>query len=117
DTKGSPRAPPMAASRTGRSTILPAGVLLGSTDFRPQRRQILSDRARGVAFDPAVALDQRDTERRQQCTAAVPAASLALDRGMSADAVDLVHQIPGPLVGHVHRAPRGGNRAAGMDVL
>jgi hypothetical protein len=42
---------------------------------------------------------------------------LPLDGGLPADAVDLVHQIPCPLVGHVHRAPRGRNRAAGVNVF
>src|SRR6516164_6242856 len=36
---------------------------------------------------------------------------------MTADAVDLVHQVPCPLVGHVHRAARCRDRAEVADML
>jgi hypothetical protein len=52
----------------------------------------------------SVACDQRFPERRQDGAAAVLAAGLPFDGSMTANAVDLVHQVPGPLIRHVHRA-------------
>jgi len=49
--------------------------------------------------------------------AAVLAARLPLHGGALADPIDLIHQIPGPLIGHVHRPARSRDRAAGTDIL
>jgi hypothetical protein len=65
-----------------------------ASDIGPQRHQFLADRACGGAFDLPVTCDERQAERRQHGAAAVLAAGLPLDRGMAADAVDLVDQIP-----------------------
>src|SRR5687767_299028 len=106
----------LKAGTTRRKTGASPRPLLPA-DIAAQSLQLLARRARGVAFDLAVALDQRDAERRQHRAAAVLAAGLPLDGGLPADAVDLVDQIPCPLVRHLHRAARGRNRAAGVDVL
>src|SRR5579884_440364 len=79
----------------------------GATDIRPQRLQFFPDGTCRVALDLAIARDQRGPERGEHCSAAILAAGLAGDRGMTADAVDFLHQIPGSLVGHIHRASRG----------
>jgi hypothetical protein len=97
--------------------LLPARNLHRPPDIAAQCREFFLHRAGGVAFDLAVACDQRLAERCQHRAAAVLAAGLPLDGGMAADPVDLVDQVPRPLVGHVHRAPGGRNRTAGMDVF
>src|SRR5947207_3246862 len=62
-------------------------ALLRSPDVAAQRLQLLARRAGRVAFDLAVARDQRGAERRQYRAAAVLAAGLPLDGGLAADAV------------------------------
>src|SRR6266702_443165 len=96
-----------------RSTRAP----LRTPDLVAQRLQLSAHRLCGVALDLAVARDQREAERRQHRAAAVLAAGLPLDGGLAADAVDLVDQVPRPLVGHVHGAAGGRDRAAFIDVL
>src|SRR5450755_1234867 len=81
----------------------------------PNARRSL--RTARVAFDFAVTRHQGHAERRQDRATAVFAAGLAFDGGMPADTIDLVDQIPRPLVGHVHRAARGRDRAATLDIF
>ncbi len=97
---------------TGSSILLRA-----RRDVGPQRLQVLADRARGGALDLAVARDQGGAERRQAGAAAVLASGLPLDGGTPADPVDLIDQIPRPLVGHVHGAAGGRDRSAGLDIF
>src|SRR5882757_657029 len=92
-------------------------ALFRAADLAAQCLQLLACRAGRVAFDLAVTFDQRETERGQRCAAAILAAGLPLDGGLAADAVDLVDQVPRPLVGHVHRTARGRDRTAFIDVL
>src|SRR4051812_28156107 len=66
-----------------------------------QRLQLLANRGRRITFDLAIALDQRGAERCQHRAAAILAAGLRFDRGLPADRVDLVDQVPGALVGHL----------------
>src|SRR5262249_12351682 len=47
----------------------------------------------------------------------VLATGLPLDRRLAADAVDFIDQVPGALVGHVHGAAGGRNRAELSNVL
>src|SRR5215218_21576 len=91
--------------------------LLRPGDLAAQRLQLLAYGTRRIAFDLAIALDQRDTERRQHRAAAILAAGLRLDRRLPADAVDLVDQVPGALLGHLHRAAGGRNRSMLVDLL
>src|SRR6267142_1348312 len=105
--------PPLSVLPRGLS----AGSLLWPADILAQCLKLLARRAGGIAFDLAVARDQRRAERRQHRAATVLAAGLPFHRGLAADAVDLVDQIPGALVGHVHRAAGGRDRAAGLDIL
>src|SRR5262249_17285471 len=91
--------------------------LARASDIGPQRLQILPDGARGVALDLAVARNQRGAEGGQHRAAAIPAAGLARNCSMAADAVDFLDQVPGPLVGHVHRPSRGRDVAEVPDVL
>src|SRR5690606_31025792 len=53
-------------------------------DIVSQRLQLLVDRAGGVAFDLAIAGDQRHSERGEDCAAAVLAAGLPRDRRLPA---------------------------------
>src|SRR5712672_2415677 len=97
--------------------FLSGSSFLRPPNVGPQRLQFLADRARRVAFDFTIARHQRYAERCEYRAAAVLAAGLALDGGMPTDTIDLVDQIPRPLVGHVHRAARGRDRAATLDIF
>src|ERR1700730_5600796 len=108
---------PGVAGSTGTPAFPSGSSLLRPSNVRPQRQKLLADRARRVAFDFAITRHQGHAERRQDRAAAVLAAGLALDGATPAETIDLVHQIPRPLVGHVHRAARGRDRAATLDIF
>jgi hypothetical protein len=101
---------PMALGYTGSG--LPASAHICS-----QRLQFLAGCALGRTLDFSVARNKGQTERRQHGAAAISATRLTFHRRAPADTVDLVDEIPGSLVGHVHRAPRSRNRAAGAYIL
>src|SRR5689334_15262304 len=96
---------------------LSPGSLLRPSDLAAQCRKLLARGAGRVALDLTVARDQRDPERGERRAAAILAAGLPLHRSLPADAVDLVHQIPGALVGHVHGAAGRRDRAVLADVF
>src|SRR5260370_24217176 len=89
----------------GRSSVI-ARAFLRMSDVGPQRLEIPAHRVGGGALDLAVARDQRDAERGEHRAATILAAGLPFHRGLASDAVDLVDQIPRPLVGHIHGAAR-----------
>src|SRR6185295_6548064 len=95
---------------------LPGG-LLWPPDVLAQGLELLARGAGSIAFDLAVARNQRRAERRQDGAAAVLAAGLPCHRGLAADSIDFIDQIPRALVGHVHRAAGRRDRAAGFDIL
>jgi hypothetical protein len=74
---------------------------------RPQRKKLLAGGALYGVFDFPVACDERQTKRGEHRAATMLAAFLALDGCAAADAIDLVHEILRPLVGHVHSTTGG----------
>ena len=64
-----------------------------TADVALERFQLLVHGAGGVALDLAVARDKLFAEGSEHRAAAVLAAGLRLDRGMPANAVDLVDEI------------------------
>ena len=90
---------------------------MSSTHVCPQRKKLLVGRALYGALDFPVTRDERKAKRREDSAAAVLATRLPLDGVAPADTIDLVHQVPRPLVGHVHRPARGGDRTAGTNIL
>src|SRR6188474_1656004 len=97
--------------------FLAAPGLLWPSDLAAQGSKLLARRAGGVPLDLAISRDQRSAKRRQRGATAVLPAGLPLDRGLPAHAVDLVDEVPCPLVGHVHRPSGGRNRPANLDIL
>src|ERR1700743_2715538 len=88
----------------GGAKNLSARGLLRLADVAAEGGEFLADGGGGVALDLAVARNQGGAERRQHGAAAILAAGLTLYGRLPADAVDLVDQVPGAFVGHVHGA-------------
>jgi aldehyde dehydrogenase (NAD+) len=108
---------PLPACGARRRKNLPPYRPLRLADVAAQRGEFLAHCGRCVTLDLAVARDQRVSERRQRGAAAVLAAGLALHRRLAADAVDLVDEIPGTLVRHVHGAAGRRDRTELADFL
>src|SRR5882757_2778548 len=95
-----------------------SALFLSSTaGNRLQRLEVGGGGRQGLAFDGAVVADQLDTARRQHRAAAGLAAGLRRDQRLDEALVDLGHQLPGALVGHVHRAAGGRDRTFAGDAL
>ena len=90
---------------------------LRPADVGAKRLQFLAHRTGSITLDLAVTRDQRGSEWRQRRSAPVFAAGLPLHGWLAADAVDLVHKVPSPLVGHVHCAAAGRNRSELLNFL
>ena len=103
--------------RAGISSALISSAFPANGDICTQGLKLFARRALGRALDLPIPGYQRLTKRSQHGAAAVLAAGLPLDRGLLADAIDFIDQIPCPLVGHVHGPPGRGNRTAAVDVF
>ena len=85
------------------------------TQLRPQGKKLLLGRALRGALNLPVARNERMAERRKDRAAPVLAADSPLDGGAPTDAIDLVHQMPGLLISHLHRAAGGRDRTVGIN--
>src|SRR5215469_18752731 len=68
-------------------------------------------------LDGPVASDDKIAERCQISTTASLAAGPGLHQGAAEGRVQLLNQLPGPPIGHAHRATRGGDGAPLRDQL
>src|SRR5260221_9167357 len=73
-------------------------LFLALSDIGPQRDEMLAGRTCRIPFDHSVAINKRLPKWRQYSSTTILAASLSLDGGMATNPVDLVDQIPRPLV-------------------
>src|ERR1700682_3096804 len=84
---------------------------------RLQRLEVGGGGRQCRALDGAVVANKLDAARRQHGAAAGSAAGLCEDQRLGEALVDFGHQLPGALVGHVHRTAGSGDRAFAGDAL